>query len=161
VPQGPELDTNARLDGMRGWLGDLDRTVRLRGRIGLIVAAIAVGAGAAGVYLAIDAGSDSASDEEVAALRQELRTAREQAERATQGIASLRESLASVRADAARDATEAERLAARLERLQSAVRQLEQSAGAAGSAPATGTLGAPGTIPGGATTGPNPPPGTP
>ena len=39
---------------MRGWLGDLDRTVRLRGRIGLIVAAIAVGAGAAGVFPVYD-----------------------------------------------------------------------------------------------------------
>ena len=61
-----------RLDGVRGWLGDLDSTVNLRSRIGLVLAAIAIGAAGAAIYLSLDAKNQSATNSDVGTLHNQV-----------------------------------------------------------------------------------------
>jgi hypothetical protein len=60
------------LDGLRAWIGEVERKLGMRTRVFLALATIAIGVGGAGVYLALDARSDSVSEEDVRELQQEL-----------------------------------------------------------------------------------------
>ncbi|MGK2956453.1 MAG: hypothetical protein ACSLFI_12395 [Solirubrobacterales bacterium] len=52
-------DLSTRLDGQRGWLNELDRSLKKRSLIALILTCLAVGVGAAAMYIAITKNSDS------------------------------------------------------------------------------------------------------
>jgi hypothetical protein len=63
------------LDGLRAWIGEVERKLGARTRVFLVLVAIAIGASGAGIYLALEAddgGSTSggASAEEVQQLRE-------------------------------------------------------------------------------------------
>jgi hypothetical protein len=65
------------LDGLRAWIGEVERKLGARTRVFLVLLAIAIGASGAAIYLAIDAdngsgGSGGASAEEVQQLREQV-----------------------------------------------------------------------------------------
>ena len=57
-PRQP-VDLATRLDGQRGWLNELDRSLKKRSIIALVLTCLAVGVGAAAMYIAITKNSDS------------------------------------------------------------------------------------------------------
>ena len=59
VPPRPPVDLATRLDGQRGWLNELDRSLKKRSIIALVLTCLAVGVGAAAMYIAISKNSDS------------------------------------------------------------------------------------------------------
>ncbi len=55
----PPTDLATRLDGQRGWLNEIDRSLRKRSIIALVLTCLAVGAGAAAIYISVTKNSDS------------------------------------------------------------------------------------------------------
>jgi uncharacterized protein HemX len=53
------------LDGLRAWIGELERKLGARTRVGLVLVAIAVGGAGAAIYLALDSAEKDASKNEV------------------------------------------------------------------------------------------------
>jgi len=60
------------LDGLRAWIGLVERKLTMRTRIFLVLVAIAVGGAAAGIVLAIDAQDNAVSKDDLQAVRDEL-----------------------------------------------------------------------------------------
>src|SRR5512146_1449389 len=60
------------LEGLRAWIGEVERKLAKRTRVFLVLAVIAIGIGAAAIYLAIDARESSVGESDVQALRQQL-----------------------------------------------------------------------------------------
>jgi hypothetical protein len=60
------------LDGLRAWIGEVERKLGMRTRVFLVIAAIAVGGAGAAIYLAVEAQEDSVSKADVQAVRNEL-----------------------------------------------------------------------------------------
>ncbi len=58
-PPRPETDLATRLDGQRGWLNEIDRSLKKRSIIALILTCLAVGVGAAALYISITKNSDA------------------------------------------------------------------------------------------------------
>ncbi|HJX33090.1 MAG TPA: hypothetical protein VJ257_02735 [Solirubrobacterales bacterium] len=73
------------LDGLRAWIGELERKLGVRTRVLLVLVALAIGGASAGIYLAVDTADKSASEAELRSVEERL-----------QGeIATLREEMAS------------------------------------------------------------------
>src|SRR5205823_13068786 len=79
----------SRMDGMPACLGDLEPTLKVRSRIGLVLAAIAIGAAGAGVYLGLTAKDQSASNSDVSALHDDLDKTKARSEEHTSALQSL------------------------------------------------------------------------
>jgi len=62
------------LEGLRAWIGEVERKLAKRTRVFLVLAVIAIGIAGAAVYLAIDARESSVSESDVRALQQQLET---------------------------------------------------------------------------------------
>jgi hypothetical protein len=67
------------LDGLRAWIGEVERKLGARTRVFLVLLAIAIGASGAAIYLALEADDDGggaanggASVEEVQSLREQV-----------------------------------------------------------------------------------------
>jgi uncharacterized protein HemX len=60
------------LEGLRAWIGELERKLGARTRVGLVLVALAFGAGGAGIYLARDAADNSISKDDLQALEEQL-----------------------------------------------------------------------------------------
>jgi uncharacterized protein HemX len=60
------------LDGLRAWIGLVERKLTMRTRVFLVLVAIAIGGAGAGVYLGIDAQSDQVSEADLQTLQTEL-----------------------------------------------------------------------------------------
>ena len=60
------------LEGLRAWIGEVERKLGKRTRVFLALAVIAIGLGGAAIYLAIDAREDSVSERDVQELQREL-----------------------------------------------------------------------------------------
>jgi len=60
------------LDGLRAWIGVVERKLTMRTRVFLVLVAIAVGGAGAAIYLAIEAKNDSLSKSELQQVREEL-----------------------------------------------------------------------------------------
>jgi hypothetical protein len=60
------------LDGLRAWIGVVERRLTMRTRVFLVLVAIAIGGAAAGIVLAIDARDNAVSKDEVQSVRDEL-----------------------------------------------------------------------------------------
>jgi hypothetical protein len=60
------------LDGLRAWIGEVERKLGMRTRVFLVLAVIAIGGAGAAIYLAIDARDSSVSESDVQALQQQL-----------------------------------------------------------------------------------------
>ena len=57
--QRQPIDLATRLDGQRGWLAQLDRSLKKRSIIALILTCLAVGVGAAALYVSLTKNADS------------------------------------------------------------------------------------------------------
>lgn len=62
------------LEGLRAWIGEVERKLGKRTRVFLVLAVIAIGLGGAAIYLAIDARESSVSESDVRALQEKLET---------------------------------------------------------------------------------------
>lgn len=62
------------LEGLRAWIGEVERKLAKRTRVFLVLAVIAIGIAGAAIYLAIDARESSVSESDVQALQQRLET---------------------------------------------------------------------------------------
>jgi hypothetical protein len=60
------------LDGLRAWIGEVERKLGKRTRVFLVLVAIAVGGAGAAIYLAVEAQEDSVSKSDVQQVRDEL-----------------------------------------------------------------------------------------
>ncbi len=60
------------LDGLRAWIGEVERKLGMRTRVFLVLTVIAIGIGGAAIYLAIDARDSSVSEGDVQALQERL-----------------------------------------------------------------------------------------
>jgi hypothetical protein len=60
------------LDGLRAWIGEVERKLGARTRVFLALTVIAIGIGGAAIYLAIDARESSVSEGDVQALQERL-----------------------------------------------------------------------------------------
>jgi hypothetical protein len=60
------------LDGLRAWIGVVERKLTMRTRVFLVLVAIAVGGAGAAIYLAIEADNDAVSKSELQQVREEL-----------------------------------------------------------------------------------------
>jgi len=56
--QRQPIDLATRLDGQRGWLAQLDNSLRKRSIIALVLTCIAVGVGAAAIYISLTKNAD-------------------------------------------------------------------------------------------------------
>lgn len=60
------------LDGLRAWIGEVERKLGMRTRVFLALTVIAIGIGGAAIYLAVDARESSVSQDDVQALQEQL-----------------------------------------------------------------------------------------
>jgi beta-glucosidase-like glycosyl hydrolase len=60
------------LDGLRAWIGVVERKLTMRTRVFLVLVAIAIGGAAAGIVLAINAQDNSVSKDDLQSVRDEL-----------------------------------------------------------------------------------------
>lgn len=60
------------LDGLRAWIGEVERKLGVRTRVFLVLVVIAVGGAAAGVYLGLEAQSNEVSKSDLQALQRRL-----------------------------------------------------------------------------------------
>ncbi|MGH2976540.1 MAG: hypothetical protein ACRDLL_16995 [Solirubrobacterales bacterium] len=60
------------LDGLRAWIGVVERKLQMRTRVFLALVAIAVGGAAVGIYLAAEAQNDAVTKDDLQAVRDEL-----------------------------------------------------------------------------------------
>ncbi len=60
------------LEGIRAWIGEIERKLRARTKVFLALAVIAIGIAGAGIYLSIDTRSDAVSEADVQELQREL-----------------------------------------------------------------------------------------
>jgi hypothetical protein len=60
------------LEGLRAWIGEVERKLGMRTRVFLVLSVIALGGAGAAIYLAIDAREDSVSESDVQALQEKL-----------------------------------------------------------------------------------------
>lgn len=106
------------LDGLRAWIGEVERKLGVRTRIFLVLTAIAIGGAGAAVYLALDASDKATGESDVSALESRIDQLEEQQATTEPAIAPVE---------------------AQIEELRKQVEQLE-SKGAGGTG-ATGTTG--------------------
>ena len=57
--QRQPVDLATRLDGQRGWLAQIDRSLKKRSIIALVLTCLAVGVGAAALYISLTKNADS------------------------------------------------------------------------------------------------------
>lgn len=60
------------LDGLRAWIGEVERKLGMRTRVFLVLAVIAIGGAGAAIYLAIDTRENAVSESDVQALQEKL-----------------------------------------------------------------------------------------
>jgi hypothetical protein len=60
------------IDGLRAWIGEVERKLLMRTRVFLVLAVIAIGAAGAALYFAIDTRQDAVSEGDVQQLQQQL-----------------------------------------------------------------------------------------
>jgi hypothetical protein len=62
------------LDGLRAWIGEVERKLGMRTRVFLVLATIAIGGAGAAIYLAIDTRDNAVSESDVRELQERLET---------------------------------------------------------------------------------------
>lgn len=56
------------LDGLRAWIGEVERKLGMRTRVFLVLVAIAIGGAGAAIYLAVEAQNDQVSKSDLQAV---------------------------------------------------------------------------------------------
>jgi uncharacterized protein HemX len=62
------------LDGLRAWIGLVERKLTMRTRVFLVLVAIAIGGAGAGIYLGVNAQNNQVSEADLQTLQTELTT---------------------------------------------------------------------------------------
>jgi len=89
------------LDGVRAWIGEVERKLGVRTRVFLVLLAISIGSSGAAIYLALEAddggggGTSGATAEEVQALREQV----EQGGADTSQVSALEAQIVELRAE--------------------------------------------------------------
>jgi uncharacterized protein HemX len=96
------------LDGLRAWIGLVERKLTMRSRVFLVLVAIAIGGAGAGIVLAIDAQNDAVTKSDLQGVRDELAGTAAPAEAPQASaleaeIKTLQAEVAALRAEASRD----------------------------------------------------------
>jgi hypothetical protein len=60
------------LDGLRAWIGEVERKLGMRTRVFLVLTALALGGAGAGIYLAIDTRENAVGESDVQQLQEDL-----------------------------------------------------------------------------------------
>lgn len=60
------------LDGLRAWIGEVERKLGMRTRVFLVLATIAIGGAGAAIYLAVDTRENAVSESDVRELQERL-----------------------------------------------------------------------------------------
>jgi hypothetical protein len=91
------------LDGLRAWIGEVERKLGMRTRVFLVLTAIAIGGAGAGIYLAVEADNGAATSDELKALEERVATTGAGTETASlqAEIAQLQSELSTLRSEAA------------------------------------------------------------
>jgi uncharacterized small protein (DUF1192 family) len=94
------------LDGLRAWIGVVERKLTMRTRVFLVLVAIAIGGAGAGIVLAIDAQDNAVTKSDLQSVRDELAgtTAPAEASQASEleaELETLQAEVAALRAEAA------------------------------------------------------------
>jgi cell division protein FtsB len=94
------------LDGLRAWIGLVERKLAMRTRVFLVLVAIAIGGAGAGIVLAIGAQNDAVTKGDLQAVRDELAGTAASAEAPSAGaleaeVETLQAEVAALRAEAA------------------------------------------------------------
>jgi chromosome segregation ATPase len=84
TPPTKPVDPQQRIDGLRSWIAQLERKLGVRTYIGAALAVLALAAGGAGIFLALQVERDAASDADVENLREELTGVEQTAAQAAQ-----------------------------------------------------------------------------
>jgi HAMP domain-containing protein len=91
------------LDGLRAWIGLVERKLTMRTRVFLVLVAIAVGGAAVGIYLAVEAQNEAVTQDDLQAVRDELAggtaTATPELSQLESELEALRNEVASLRAE--------------------------------------------------------------
>lgn len=90
------------LDGLRAWIGELERKLGARTRVGLVLVALAVGAGGAGIYLALDAADSSVSKDDLQAVQEQVSGGGAPGSAIESGVATAQSTAASAAAEVAK-----------------------------------------------------------
>jgi hypothetical protein len=87
------------LDGLRAWIGEVERKLGMRTRVFLVLTAIAIAGAAAGIYLALEAANESVSKDEVQALQERVEAGAGEAGTGTEAatVAALKAELETLR----------------------------------------------------------------
>jgi hypothetical protein len=109
------------LEGLRAWIGEVERKLGMRTRVFLVLAALAIGGAGAAIYLTLETRDDAVSESDVRALQDDLE--------------------AQIAGGGSPAGTSASELEADLRALEAKVAALE-GGGAAGSSPRSGSGGA-------------------
>jgi hypothetical protein len=94
------------LDGLRAWIGLVERKLTMRTRVFLVLVAIAIGGAGAGIVLAINAQDNAVSKDDLQTVRDELAgtvapTEAPQASELEAELGTLQAEVAALRAEAA------------------------------------------------------------
>jgi hypothetical protein len=89
------------LDGLRAWIGEVERKLGMRTRVFLVLVAIAIGGAGAAIYLAIEADNGAAGSDEIQALEEKIDASGAGAETSSlqTQISQLQAEIASLRAE--------------------------------------------------------------
>jgi len=60
------------LDGLRAWIGEVERKLGVRTRVMLVLVALAIGGAGAAIYLAVDTAGKSVSETELRSVEERL-----------------------------------------------------------------------------------------
>jgi hypothetical protein len=85
------------LDGLRAWIGEVERKLGIRTKVMLALAVIAIAIAGAGIYLAIDTREGAVSESDVQALQQELEAKIDSASGGGAEAAALKSEVAALR----------------------------------------------------------------
>lgn len=89
------------LDGLRAWIGEVERQLGMRTRVFLVLVAIAIGGAGTAVYLAVEAQNDQVSKDDLRAVSEELE-GRIGGEGATTDLTQIESELRALRAEIAK-----------------------------------------------------------
>jgi uncharacterized protein HemX len=89
------VDPHERIDGLRSWLGQVDRKLGLRTYLGAALGVLALAAGVAAIMLSLGTKEDAATEADVQDLREQLTGVEQSAQQAAEeDVQTISESLA-------------------------------------------------------------------
>jgi uncharacterized protein HemX len=140
VPAQPRPDPQERIDGLRAWLAELDRKLRVRTYVGVAIAVLALAAAAVGLVLTLQLRQDSATKDDVTSLRDQLSGVQQSATQAAQSsVRSLDQRLADLEGQVTRISTDERTTKRELEVVQGDIKELRSQISSAGGQPGTGS----------------------